>query len=221
MSSFRHLEQVHCFLCSMSSSNCCFLTCIQVSQEAVKVIWYSHFFKNFPQFVVIHTVKGFGIVNEAELDVFLEFSCFFYDPRNVGKLISGSSAFFKYSLNIWKLLVHVLLKPNLENFKHYFANVWDECNCVVVWTFSGTAFLWDWSGMQLRNTVQRKMMLKIAEWGLQKNHNCSFFFWLWKASYVISVPWTRIKFMPPALQKQSCNHWSAKEIPTLFFCLKS
>ena len=107
----------------MSSSNCCFLTYIQVSQEAVKVIWYSHIFKNFPQFVVIHTVKDFGIVNEAELDVFLEFSFFFYDPRNVGNLISGSSAFLKSSLNIWKLSVHVLLKPCLENFEHYFANV--------------------------------------------------------------------------------------------------
>ena len=87
------------------------------------MIWYSHIFKNFPQFVVIHTVKDFGIVNEAELDVFLEFSCFFYDPRNVGNLISGSSAFLKSSLNIWKLSVHVLLKPCLENFEHYFANV--------------------------------------------------------------------------------------------------
>ena len=87
------------------------------------MVWYSHLFKTFPQFVVIHTVKGFVIANETELDVFLEFSCFFYDPRNVGNLISGSSAFFKSSLNIWKLLVHVLLKPNLENFKHYFAHV--------------------------------------------------------------------------------------------------
>ena len=87
------------------------------------MIWYSHIFKNFPQCVVIHTVKDFGIVNEAELDVFLEFSCFFYDPRNVGNLISGSSAFLKSSLNIWKLSVHVLLKPCLENFEHYFANV--------------------------------------------------------------------------------------------------
>ena len=76
--------------------------------------------------------------------------------------------FLKSSLNIWNLSVHVLLKPSLENFEHYFANVWDECNCVVVWTFFGTAFLWDWSGMHLRNTVQRKMMLEIAEWGLQK-----------------------------------------------------
>ena len=100
----------------MSSSNCCFLTWIQISQEAGKVVWYSHFFKNFPQFVVIHTVKGFSIVNKAEVDVFLEFSCFFYDPADVGNLISDSSAFFKTSLNIRKFTVHILLKPGLENF---------------------------------------------------------------------------------------------------------
>ena len=86
----------------MPSSNCCFLTCIQISQEAGQVVWYSHLFQNFPQFVVIHTVKGFGIVNNAEIDVFLECSCFFDDPTVVGNLISGSSAFSKSSLNIWK-----------------------------------------------------------------------------------------------------------------------
>ena len=116
----------------MSSSNCCFLTCKHISQEAGKVIWYSHLLKNFSQFVVIYTVKGFGIVNKAELDVFMELSCFFYDPADVGNLISGSSTFSKTSLNIWKLLVHVLLKPGLENFEHYFISMWDECNCEVV-----------------------------------------------------------------------------------------
>ena len=119
----------------MSSSNCCFLTCIWISQEAGQVIWYSHLFQNFPQFAVIHTVKDFGIVNKAEVDVFLELSCFFHDPADVGNLISGSSAFSKTSLNIWKFTVHILLKPGLENFEHYFTSVWDECNCVVVWTF--------------------------------------------------------------------------------------
>ena len=99
----------------MSGSNCCFLTCIWVSKEAGKVVWYSHLFQNFPQFVVIHTVKCFDIVNEA--DVFLELSCFFHDPADVGNLISGSSAFSKASLNILKFLVHVLLKPSLENFE--------------------------------------------------------------------------------------------------------
>ena len=96
------------------------------------MVWYSHLFQNFPQFVMIHTVKGFGIVNKAEVDVFLELSSFFYDPSDVGNLISGSSAFSKTSLNIWKFTVHVLLKPGLENFQHYFTSTSDECNCVVV-----------------------------------------------------------------------------------------
>ena len=111
MYSFPNLEPV-CY--SMSSSICCFLTCIQISQEAGKVVWYSHFLKNFPQFVVTHRVKGFSIVNEAEVDVSLEFSCFFYDPVDVGILISGFSAFSKSSLNIWKLTVYILLKPDLR-----------------------------------------------------------------------------------------------------------
>ena len=87
------------------------------------MVWYSYLFKNFPQYVVIHTVKGFTVVNEAEVDVFVESSCFFFDPTDVGNLISGSSAFSKSNLNIWKFLVHVLLKPSLENFEHYFASV--------------------------------------------------------------------------------------------------
>ena len=127
----------------MFSSNCCFLTCIQTSQEAGQVVWYSHLFQNFPQLFVIHTVKGFGVVDKAGVDVFLELSCFYDDPTDVGNLISGSSAFSKSSLNIWKFTVYVLLKPGLENFQHYFANVWDECNCAIVWTFFGIAFLWD------------------------------------------------------------------------------
>src|SRR5574339_960117 len=104
----------------MSSSNCCFLTCIQISQEADQVVRYSHLLKNFPQLIVIHTVKGFGIVNKPEIDVFLELSCFFDDPADVDNLISGSSAFSKTSLNICKFTVHVLLKPGLEIFEHYF-----------------------------------------------------------------------------------------------------
>jgi len=102
-------------------------------------------FQNFPQFIVIHTVKGFGIVNKAEIDIFLELSCFFNDPVDVGNLISGSSVFSKSSLNIWKFMVHVLLKPGLENFKHYFTSMRDECNCAVVWAFFGIAFLSDWN----------------------------------------------------------------------------
>ena len=129
-------------LFSMSSSNYFFFTWIHISQDAGQVVWYSHLLKNFPQFVVIHTVKSFGIVNKAEIDVFLELSCFFNDPVGVGDLISGSSAFSKSSLNIWKFTVYVLLKPGLENLGHYFARVWDKCNCAVVWTFFGIAFLW-------------------------------------------------------------------------------
>ena len=87
------------------------------------MVWYSHLLKNFPQFVVIHTVKGFTVVNEAEVDVFLEFSWFFCDLADVGNLISGASVFSKTSLNIWKFIVHVLLKPVLENFKHYFSSM--------------------------------------------------------------------------------------------------
>ena len=96
------------------------------------MIWYAHLFQNFLQFIVIHPVKGFGIVSKAEIDVFLELSCFFSDPVDVGSLISGSSAFSKTRLNIWKFMVNVLLKPGLENFEHYSAIVRDECNCVIV-----------------------------------------------------------------------------------------
>ena len=112
----------------MSCSNCCFLTCIQISQEAGQVVWYSHLLQNVPQFIVIHTVKGFGLVNKEEIDVFLELSYFFDDPADVSNLIFGSSEFSKTSLNIWKFMVHVLLKSGLENFKHYFTSMWDDWN---------------------------------------------------------------------------------------------
>ena len=101
----------------MSGSNCCFLTCVQTSQEVGQVVWFSCLLKNFPKFVVIYTVNDFGVINKAEVDVFLEFSCFSYDPRDVGNLISGSSAFSKSSLHIWKFLVRVLLKPGLKDFE--------------------------------------------------------------------------------------------------------
>ena len=114
------LEPVYC---SMSGSNCCFLTCIQVLQEAGEVVWYSHHFNNFPLMVVLHTDKGFSIVNEAKVDAFLQSPCFFYDPTGVGNLISGSSAFSKSSLYIWNFLVHILLKPSLKDFEHYLASV--------------------------------------------------------------------------------------------------
>ena len=129
----------------MFSSNCCFFTCIQISQEAGQVVLYAHLFQNFPQFIVIHSVKCFGMVNKAEINVFLELSCFSNDPTDVGNLISGSFAFAKSSLNIWKFLVHILLKPSLKNLDYYFSSVPDKCTCAVVWTFFGVAFLWDWN----------------------------------------------------------------------------
>ena len=125
MYSFPYLETVYC---SMSNSKSFFLTCIQISQEAGQVVWYCHLCKSFPQFVVVHTVKSFAIVRKV-VDVFLELSCFFDDPVNVGNLISGSSAFSKSSLNIWKFTIHILLKPGLENFEHTFLKC--EMNAIV------------------------------------------------------------------------------------------
>ena len=128
----------------MSRSNCCFLTCIQVSQEAGQVVWSSHLFQNFPQFIVIHTVKGFGIVNKAEIDVFLELSCFSMIQR---MLAIWSLVPLPFLNPAWtsKFTVHILLKPGLENFEHYFTSMWDEYNCALVWAFFGIAFLWDWN----------------------------------------------------------------------------
>ena len=179
---------LHVVRCSISGSNCCFLTHIQVSQKTVKVVWYSQLFKHFPQFAVIHTVngegngnplqysclensmdrgtwwaivhgvakswpwlntsantvKGFSIVYEEVASVFLKFPCFFHDPTDIGTLISGSSAFSKYSLYIWKLSIHMLLKPNLKDFEHKLASIWNESNCTVLWTFFSMSLLWDW-----------------------------------------------------------------------------
>ena len=100
-------------------------------QGESQVVWYSHLLKNFPQFVVIHTVKVFGIVNKVEIDAFMELSCFFDDTTDFGNLISGSSAFSIYRLNIWEFMDHILLKPGFENFEQYFASMWDECDCEV------------------------------------------------------------------------------------------
>ena len=148
MYSFPNLEPI---CCSMSGFNCCFLTCIHVLQEVCKVVWYSHLLKYFPQLIMIHTAKGFSVVNKAEVDVFLEFSCFFYDPTEVG---IWSLVPLPFLNRIWtsesvhillNISVHVLLKPSLENFEHYFSSMWNEWNCVVVWTFFGFALLWDWN----------------------------------------------------------------------------
>ena len=125
----------------MSSSNCCFVTCIQISPEAGQVVWYSHLFQNFPQFIVIHIVEGFGIDNKAEIYIFLIFSCLFGYPKDVGNLISGSSAFSKSSFNICEALSSRLLKTSLENSEHCFSIVWDEPNCAVFWTFFGLPFV--------------------------------------------------------------------------------
>ena len=127
----------------MSSSNYCFLTCIQISQEAGKVVWYSHLFKNFP--VCCDPHKGFSIINEAEVDVFLEFSCFFYDATDVGNLISGSSAFSKSSLYIWKFLVHLLLILAWRILSITLLACEMSAIVEVVWTFFGIALLWDWN----------------------------------------------------------------------------
>ena len=108
------------------------------------MICYSHFFKSFPQFIMIHTVKGFGIVNETEVDVFLELPCFLYDPVNVSNLISGSSFFSKPSLDIWKFLMCIVLKPSMQDFKHDLTSKGDECSCPTVSTFFGTTLLGNW-----------------------------------------------------------------------------
>ena len=170
MYSFPDLEPV---CCSKFSSNCCILTCIQISQEAGQVVWYSHLLKNFPQFAVFHTVKGFGIVNKA-VDVFLEFSCFFDKPVDFGYLISGSSAFSKSRLNIWKFTVHILLKPDLENFEHYFTSVWDECNCAVVWAFFGIALEWKLNFSSPVVTVEFFIFAGILSAALSQHHLLGF-----------------------------------------------
>ena len=158
----------------MSSSNYCFLTCIQISQEAGQVVWHSHLFQNFPQFVVIHIVKDFGIVNKTEVDVFLEPSSFFYDPTDVSNLISGSSAFSTSSLNIWNFTVHVLLKPGLENFEHYFTSMWDECNCAVVWALFGIGLEWKLTFSSPVATAEFSKFAGILSAALSQHHLLGF-----------------------------------------------
>ena len=140
--SFPNFEPVHCSIWVLTVA----------SWPAYRFLKRQERWSGIPiSFRIFHSLlwstqcKGFGIVNKAEVDVFLELSCFFHDPIDLGNLISSSSAFSKSSLNIWKFTVHVLLKPHLENFEHYFTNVWDECNCAVVWAFFGIVFLWDWN----------------------------------------------------------------------------
>ena len=136
---------------------------------------------------MIHIVKGFSRDNEVKVHVFLEFCCFFYDPTDVGNLISRSSAFSKSTLNVWKFSVHVLLKLGLENFEHYFASIWDECNCVVVWTFFGIALLWDWNENWSFSVLWQPWMFQIC-WHIE----CSTFtpssFRIWNSSAGIPSP---------------------------------
>ena len=109
------------------------------------MFWYPQLYKNSPHFVVIYIVKGFSIINEAAVDFFFKFPCFFHDPADAGNSISGSSAFSKFRWYIWKFLVHALLQTSLKDFEHNLAIMWNECNCMVIWTFFGIAFLWDWN----------------------------------------------------------------------------
>ena len=139
--SFLKLEPISC---SILGSNYCFLTNTQVSQETGRIVLYYHLFKSFPQFVMIHTVKGFSIVDETEVDVFLEFPCFFYNLVNVSNLISGSFSFSKLSLDIWKFLVCIMLKPSMQDFKHDLTSMGDKCNYPMVSTFFGTTLLGNW-----------------------------------------------------------------------------
>ena len=140
MYSFPNLEPV---CCSMAGSNGCFLTCVQTSQDAGQVVWYSHLLKNFPVCCDSHRLR-LSVVNKAEVDVFLELSCFFNDPTDFGNLISGSSAFSKSNWNLWKFSRYTLLKPGLENFECYFANEWDKCNLCSSLALFGIAFPWNW-----------------------------------------------------------------------------
>ena len=155
--SFPNFEQVHC---SMFGSNCCFLTCIQVSQEAGNVAGIPTS-SNISKFVVIHTVKGFHVVTGAE-DAFLKFPCFLYDPLNVGNLISGSSAISKPSLYIWKFLIQTLLKPGLKDFEHNITGVQNR-HSGMVWTFNGIALLSDWNENWLIRLVATAEFSKFAE----------------------------------------------------------
>ena len=183
MYSFPNLEPVCCFI---SVSNCCFFTCIQVSTRQAKWSGIPISWRIF-QFVVIHTVKGFSVVSESEVDVFLEFSCFFYDPVDVGNLISGSSAFSKSNLNIWKFSVHGLLKPGLENFKHYFASGWNECNCVVVWTFFDIAFPWIEGKTDLFQSYSHCWVFQIS-WHVECRTFTASSFRIWNSSVGIPSP---------------------------------
>ena len=139
-----YLPRFESFSCSISGSNYCFLTRIQISQAMGKMVWCSHLSESFLQFVMIHTVKAFSIVNQTEIDIFLKFPSFLYNPANVGNLIPNSSAFSKPSLDIWKFLVHIMLKPSRQGSKRDLTSTGDECGCSTVSTLSGTTLRANW-----------------------------------------------------------------------------
>ena len=152
------------------------------------------------QFVVIYTVKGFGTISKAEVDFFfLELSCFLYDSTDIGNLISGSSAFSKTSLNVWKFIVHILLKPGLENFEHYSASLWDECNCAVVWTLFGTALLWAYKEICPKLSIKKAECQRIDAFEL----------WCWRR--LLRVPWTAKRSNQSILKGSVLNiHWKVR-----------
>ena len=186
----------------MSVSNYCVLTCIQVSQEVSKVVWYSHLLNNFSQLVVIHKVKGFHIVNEA--DVFLEFPCFLYDPTDAGNLITGSSGFSKSILYIWKFSVHIVLKPSLKDFEHTLASMWKEHNCMVVWTFFGITLLWDWNENWLYLSCGHCWVFQTC-WHIECSILTASSFRIWNSSAGISSPLLAL-FIVTLLQPTWISH---------------
>ena len=162
---------------------------------------------------MIYTVKSFGIINKAEIDVLLEFSCFFNDPTDVGYLISGSSAFSKSSLSIWDFTVHILLKPGLENFEHYFASVWDECNCAALWASFGIAFLWDWNENWPFPVLWLLMSLLLLLLLLSR----------FSRVWLCATPWTAAYQAPPSMGFSRQKYWSGVPLPSpneLCLCLE-
>ena len=159
----------------MYSFNCCFLTPIQVSQETGKMVWYYHLFTNNPQFVVTHRVKGFHVVNKTEVDVFLEFPWFPYDPEKDGNLISGSSAFSKPSLYIWKFSVHILLKSSLKDFEHHFTSMWNEHSCLnILWHCPSLGLKWKLTFSSSVATAEFSKFVDILGAALKQHHLLGF-----------------------------------------------
>ena len=170
----------------MSSSNCCFLNCIQISQKQVRWSGISISLRIFHSLWSTQS-NAFDIVNKLEVDVFMELSWFFDDPMDVANLISGSSAFSKSSLNIWKFTAHVMLKPGLDNVEHFFASVWHECNCVVVWAFFGIVFLGIGKKSKLFQSCGHCWVFQIC-WHIECSSFTASSFRIWKSSTGIPLP---------------------------------